>query len=278
MAKSILVTGGNAGIGLALCQQLLADDGCKVFMGSRDPAKGAAALASLSLPDEVSSRCSVIQLDVCSSESVNAAASAVKDALGDSPLYALVNNAGAGLQHGVDLEQVLETNFYGPKRVNDAFMPLLDPAEGRIAQVGSGAAGMYVKKLGETDEARMLMKGDATWEELVEYVKKKVAAGTLDGMGVYGLSKACLAAYTQQLAKTHPNITSSCMSPGFIDTNMTKGWGASKSPAEGTPAIKKCLFEKLDGNGWYYGSDGLRSPYHFMRNPGEPIYDGVMPF
>ena len=30
--KSILVTGGNAGIGLALCRQLAVDHGCHVFM------------------------------------------------------------------------------------------------------------------------------------------------------------------------------------------------------------------------------------------------------
>ena len=30
-------------------------------------------------------------------------------------------------------------------------------------------------------------------------------------------------------------------------------------------------------SGWYYGSDGARSPLHFMRNPGEPAYDGVVP-
>ena len=30
-----------------------------------------------------------------------------------------------------------------------------------------------------------------------------------------------------------------------------------------------------NGNGWYYGSDGLRSPLHYMRNPGEPPWDGV---
>ena len=32
------------------------------------------------------------------------------------------------------------------------------------------------------------------------------------------------------------------------------------------------------GNGWYYGSDGIRSPLHYMRNPGEPEYDGSDPF
>ena len=46
---------------------------------------------------------------------------------------------------------------------------------------------------------------------------------------------------------------------------------------QGTVAIKKLLFDELQGNGWYYGSDGVRSPLHFMRNPGEPAYDGVVP-
>ncbi|CAE8625437.1 unnamed protein product [Polarella glacialis] len=221
---------------------------------------------------------------VCSDESVQAAACTVKAALGGSPLYAVVNNAGTstGGGHGATEEGVIDTNFYGPKRVCDAFIPLLDPAVGRIANVGSGAGGGYVNRLGETEEARMLMKGDATWDELVEYVKAKMPTISLDDHGVYpaiyGLSKACLAAYTQFLAKTHPGILSSCMSPGFIDTAMTKGYGGSKPPEEGTPAIRKCLFDKLEGNGWYYGSDGMRSPYHFMRNPGMDVYDGVMPF
>ena len=46
----------------------------------------------------------------------------------------------------------------------------------------------------------------------------------------------------------------------------------------GTLAIKKCLFDMpQEESGWYYGSDGVRSPLHFMRNPGEPAYDGVVP-
>ena len=49
-------------------------------------------------------------------------------------------------------------------------------------------------------------------------------------------------------------------------------------PEEGTLAIKKCLFDMpQEESGWYYGSDGVRSPLHFMRNPGEPAYDGVVP-
>lgn len=69
----------------------------------------------------------------------------------------------------------------------------------------------------------------------------------------------------------------STVSPGFIATNIVAGFGASKPPEQGTVAIRKCLFEKLNGNGWYYGSDGLRSPYHYMRNPSEPEWDGIVP-
>ena len=45
--QNILVTGGNAGIGLALCKQLALDHGCHVFMGSRSEARGNAARQSI---------------------------------------------------------------------------------------------------------------------------------------------------------------------------------------------------------------------------------------
>ena len=80
------------------------------------------------------------------------------------------------------------------------------------------------------------------------------------------------------LAKMNPKLLISCCTPGFIDTKLTAGFGATKTPEEGTVAIKNCLFGQLDGSGWYYGSDGVRSPLHFMRSPGEPEYDGIPPF
>ena len=62
--KAILVTGGNSGIGLALCQQLLVEYGCQVFMGSRDVSRGLAALASLGLDAATTARCTVVQVDL----------------------------------------------------------------------------------------------------------------------------------------------------------------------------------------------------------------------
>ena len=76
------------------------------------------------------------------------------------------------------------------------------------------------------------------------------------------------------LARNHPNVLVSCCSPGFVDTHMTEGMGATKPASEGTHSIMKCLFDELKGSGFYYGSDGLRSPLKGMRNPGEPEYNG----
>lgn len=54
---------------------------------------------------------------------------------------------------------------------------------------------------------------------------------------------------------------------------------ATKTPEEGTLAIKHCLFTAgPEASGWYLGSDAVRSPLHYMRNPGEPPFDGVQPF
>mgnify|MGYP002051570123 CR=1 FL=1 len=70
---------------------------------------------------------------------MTAAAASVKDLLGGDALYAIVNNAGCGLSHGVSAEEVFNTNLYGTKRVVDAFLPLLGPTAGRSVSVGSGA-------------------------------------------------------------------------------------------------------------------------------------------
>ena len=115
--KSILVTGGNAGIGLALCRQLAVDHGCHVFMGARNADRGALGVRQIvGAHPEVAGRVECIALDVADDASVAAAAGALR-AKGVS-LYALVNNAGVGLQTdpGGGVEALLNTNFFGPKR------------------------------------------------------------------------------------------------------------------------------------------------------------------
>jgi NAD(P)-dependent dehydrogenase (short-subunit alcohol dehydrogenase family) len=90
-----LVTGGNAGIGFALCRQLAVEHGCRVFMGARSIERGEDAAKSIRLPEGCDGSVEFVHLDVSLDVSVTAAAGAVATRLlpGDQ-LYAIVNNAG----------------------------------------------------------------------------------------------------------------------------------------------------------------------------------------
>ena len=90
------------------------------------------------------------------------------------------------------------------------------------------------------------------------------------------MTKAVIHKYSAICAKETPNLTISSYSPGFVDTNMTSKFESSSkiTPDQGAKSTLHCLFNKLDGNGWYYGSDALRAPMHVTRNPGDPAYTG----
>jgi len=285
----VLVTGGNQGIGFALCQQLALEHGCHIVLSARTAQKGIDAVAELqkaidSADDNCQGSVEFLQLDTGNDASVKAAAEAYQAKHGDSKLGAIVNNAGIGLKTGAN-ESTLNTNLHGVKRVCDAFLPLLETNGGRIVNVGSGAGPTYVKSLTDTDDLRFLCAGgttsadNITWENIDDYAKKHAEDCKSVNVGQYGLSKALLSVYTTLLARQCPTLVVSCITPGFINTQLTAGYGSKKDPSEGTLAIKKCLLEDLPrGSGWYYGSDGVRSQYHFLRNPGEPEYDGINPF
>ena len=69
--------------------------------------------------------------------------------MGNQKLFALVNNAGTGFSHKVTDEQVINTNFYGPKRVCDNFMPIMDLKAGRIVNMGSSGGPEFVSKISD---------------------------------------------------------------------------------------------------------------------------------
>lgn len=266
--KRILVTGANTGIGLALCKQLC-EKGCQVLLGARNLEKGAKAVEEVKA-FAPGAAVELVQIDVGSDESVFEAAKVVKDRLGDEPLFAIVNNAGTGLAHGTGSEEQINTNFNGIVRVCKSFIPLLSPSEGRVVNVGSGAGPMYVNKQ-PIERQKLLCNPEISMEEIQRTITEGLET---DSMGGYGVSKACVAAYTMLLAREHPKLLCSCLSPGFINTAIVSGFGATKPPEEGTVSLKHCLFGDLPGNGWFWGSDALRSPLNVLRNPGEPEFSG----
>ena len=254
------MTGASSGIGLALCKLLVRDHGCHVYLGARNATKGAACLKDiLAEVPAAAGKIELLTIDVTDDASVAAAAASLK-AKGVT-LYGLVNNAGVGLaQPGAPNgpEAILATNLYGVKRVSEAMLTLLDPSEGRIVNTSSGVASGFVK----TQDAALkaLFSGEGlTMETLEASIKACVASGNVGIGNGYGISKAALSAYTIIQARQYPALTVASISPGFIDTPMTQGFGARLTPEQGCVSALKCLFEPVT-SGFYYGSDGVRAP------------------
>ena len=293
--KRILITGANKGIGLATVKKLLDSySDTYVLMGSRDLTRGKIALENLLNGDpEFKDRIYLVQIDVEQDDSVNLAAKKVAETIGKIPgtLYGIVNNAGIG--NSVDgLEKILQVNTYGPKRVCDAFIPLLDSSHGRIVNVTSASGPIFLS--GSSDETKKLLTNPGiTWTEIQDYMDKCVDASANNNISsdhdsssgsAYGLSKACTNAYTMFLSGQHPNLTVNACTPGFIETDMTRPMAVSggkttaemgmKSPEEGASASVFLLMGNPEGSGHYYGSDCLRSPIDRYRSPGDPPYTG----
>ncbi len=290
--KRILITGANKGIGLATVAKLLGSyDETFLLLGSRDSKKGHQALNSLlDIQPEWKDRLDLIQIDVEQDLSVNSAAEEVVTKFGrtPSPLYAIVNNAGIG-DSMLGLNKVLQVNTFGPKRVCDAFLPLLNPSIGRVVNVTSASGPLYLA--GSSNETKNLLTNpDVSWTEIEKFMSeclKLESERTTDWGGdwpAYGISKACTNAYSIYLAKNNPNLTINACTPGFIETDLTRPLAESngktpaemgmKSPEEGVSASVFLLMGNPSGSGHYYGSDCVRSPLDKYRSPGDPPYTG----
>jgi NAD(P)-dependent dehydrogenase (short-subunit alcohol dehydrogenase family) len=139
--RSFLVTGGNAGIGYFVAEQLAAT-GAVVILGSRDRAKADAAMSSIRarVPG---AHLRHLQLDLADLSSLKTAV----DRLDLAQLDAVVHNAGVALddpprretEDGHEL--MFGTNHLGHFALTRWLAPLLSAAPaGRIVTVGSFAA------------------------------------------------------------------------------------------------------------------------------------------
>jgi NAD(P)-dependent dehydrogenase (short-subunit alcohol dehydrogenase family) len=109
--KTVLVTGGNRGIGRALVEEALSRGANRVYVGTR---------ARFSHPDD---RVTPIALDVTNAEQIQRAVSQV------GALDVLINNAGLALYDDLSDRSVLEShlnvNLFGTYDVTQAFLPAL---------------------------------------------------------------------------------------------------------------------------------------------------------
>jgi NAD(P)-dependent dehydrogenase (short-subunit alcohol dehydrogenase family) len=116
--KTVLITGANRGIGLALVEEALRRGAQKVYAGTRGPWQHS------------DKRVMPLALDVTNTAQIQRAVGQV-----DS-LDVLINNAGIAMYDDLSkpevIEQHLAVNLFGPLNVIRAFLPLLKRSKGAI--------------------------------------------------------------------------------------------------------------------------------------------------
>lgn len=211
-SKVALVTGGNRGIGLEICRGL-AKSGCSVVLAGRDESRVAAAVRKLRRGKlDVAG----VVLDVTDPVSVAAVEQYIRRTYGR--LQILVNNAAIyiDLPHRKSIETVdcdtirlsYETNFYGPLRMIQAFLPLMkEQRYGRIVNVSS--------RMGQLD-------GSGSGPFNIGYRSSKTALNSLTRL---------VAFETEEF-----NVKCNAVTPGWVRTDMG-GPKAERTPKKGAETI-----------------------------------------
>lgn len=232
-----LVTGGNAGIGFHVAQQL-ARKGARVVLGARDPQRGASAADTLAAEGLDVDH---VKLDVTDDATIAAVAQHVTDTYGR--LDVLINNAaivGDGLPASeVTRDAMLrtfDTNVAGITALTNTVLPLLRKSvRPRILNVSS--------ELGSTR-----LVSDPTWPY------SSVAAAA------YQASKSALDMLTVLYAKelAHEGISVLSVSPGYRATGLSNGQptpGAG-DPAEGAAGIVALALADTLPTGQFFNDQG----------------------
>ncbi len=231
--RTVLITGGNRGLGLQT-GKVLARQGLRVVLGSRDPARGEVAAAALC--DE-GLEVEAVELDVSSDASIEAALAELERR--GLEVDVLVNNAGTILEDSSDtmapandadlMARELRTNVLGAYTLMRAVLPLMNErGYGRIVNVSSGMGGL---------------------------------AEMGGGWPAYRTSKAALNALTRILhAETRGDVKVNSVCPGWVRTDMG-GSGADRSVEEGAEGIVWAATLPTDGPSGGFFRDGKPTPW-----------------
>lgn len=198
-----LVTGANRGIGREVALQLARDHGMRVYLGSRDLAKGEAAANTINLD------VTALQLDVSNPTSIQTTIEHIRTEHGR--LDVLVNNAGvdydtdqkAATADMVRVRRGFDTNLFGAWMMASAAIPLLKDAGGGIIVNVSSMSGALNEMSGGTPG--------------------------------YGVAKAALNALTIKLTDElrSDKIRVNAVCPGWVATDMGGGGRPIPEGAQG---------------------------------------------
>ncbi|MDH4168800.1 MAG: SDR family oxidoreductase [Acidimicrobiia bacterium] len=202
MQKTVLITGGNGGIGQATATEM-ARRGYRVIITARSQAKAEAALAEITAAsgsDDVEFRL----LDLASLDSVRALVAQLHDDL--DGLDVLIDNAGIVQRTRTEtadgFESTFGVNHLGHFVLTNGLVDLLEAAApSRIVVLSSGA--------------HEFAKGGLDFEDLQ-------AERSFSSMRVYGRSKLANLLFTRELAKRldGTGVTVNAVHPGAVRTRL----------------------------------------------------------
>lgn len=199
--RTFLVTGGNAGIGLATATDLVRRGG-RVHIACRSKARGEAAVAAISTQTG-SDQVLLHHLDLASLASVRQSAQEFI-ALGE-PLHVLVNNAGVAGRRGITadgFELQFGVNHLGHFAFTQALLPLLrESGAARVVTVASDSH--YQAKGINFDALRSRTK-------------------SMIGMREYSVSKLCNVLFAAELGRrlSGSDVTAYSLHPGVVASEI----------------------------------------------------------
>ncbi|KAF2711877.1 carbonyl reductase [Pleomassaria siparia CBS 279.74] len=235
MAPLVLITGGNAGIGLATAKILAKEHSHQVIIGSRNKEAGEKAAA------EVGHGAISVQLDLDSPSSIDAAIATIEKNFGY--LDILINNAGAFYDNIPDVPRyelylkAFKSNVIGPATLTDGLIPLL-----RKAKSGPPKVIFVSSIMGSIEKSR---NPEVPWYNIEArgYKSSKAAVNML------------MTDYDRILRDTGAKVNALC--PGYVATKINDHNAAGVSAEVGAKRTVELAIDGKDGvTGTYTNIEG----------------------
>jgi 3-oxoacyl-[acyl-carrier protein] reductase len=214
--RSVIVTGGSRGLGLAMTSTLSVA-GYRVIAVARSLS---AELTAASQAAATSGR-GAIEFRACDLFDLNQIAAFVRTLRSEfGPIYGLINNAGLGTSgilasmRETEIQRLIQLNTVAPILLTKYVLKsMMSEREGRIVNIAS-----------------------------------IVASTGYSGLSVYSATKASLIGFTRSLAREVGSlgITVNAVAPGFIDTEMTNELNESQREAIARRSALKRMPEPAD--------------------------------
>jgi NAD(P)-dependent dehydrogenase (short-subunit alcohol dehydrogenase family) len=250
--RTFLVTGANTGIGLATAQAL-AGRGGRVYVASRSPEKGEAAVAGIRAATG-NEAVWFLPLDLADLDSVRACATGFL-ARGE-PLHVLVNNAGVVRTRGLTkqgFELMFGVNHLGHFVLTNALLGCLEAsAPARVVTVSSDSH--YAARGIDWDALRRPERG-------------------VTGLHGYAVSKLCNVLFSSELARrtVGTGVTTYALHPGMVASDIWRRvpWPVrplilrrmlTVEQGAGTSLYCAASPDAASGSGLFYDKCAVREP------------------